>query len=224
MTIKKLLDAWCHAQSRISHGLNEDSFSMADLMRSNHHDRILRISSGVSGTSVIASSTLIWMLLRILRSYARLSLTENRLLLGLTLSMADILFSLSSSLLGATMSSDVMRNVIALQGFFQTFGGLTSLYYRCSLNLYSLAAVEFHIPDGCIRSKVGKYFHGVPIIVALAFTLFGQHYGSSWYGFHYGIHGHHWPHYEYNECSECRQGFKNPCDTGDNGSRDKYFL
>ncbi len=141
---------------------------------------IIRATSGI--TSTIASSTLIWM---ILRSNVGLSTPYHRLLLGLCI--VDLSYSLSMSLFNVMVPSETdyftwnakgSMQTCSVQGFFWAIGISGSLCYNCALNLYYLAVVKYEKRDAYIRSKLEPFLHGVPIVVALVYSigmLAGQH-------------------------------------------------
>jgi len=133
------------------------------------------INSSLAILSLISSSVLIWM---IKRSRASFATTYNRILLGMAIT--DILFSLGSAHFNFTAPSDDSYYVwnasgneltCNIQGFVALAGTISSLFYNCSLNLFSLACVKYNLPDSYIRRKVEPFLHGVPIAFALIISI-----------------------------------------------------
>mmetsp|Transcript_27683 Transcript_27683/g.42411 ORF Transcript_27683/g.42411 Transcript_27683/m.42411 type:complete len:183 (+) Transcript_27683:109-657(+) len=120
--------------------------------------------------SVIASSLFIWM---ILRSHDGLSITSNRLLLGLC--TADICFSLPFSFFGVMLPNEVgyyswnameIMATCQIQGFVNSFGSVCGIWYNASLCLYYLAVVKYEKSDDYIRAKIEPFLYAVPLIIS----------------------------------------------------------
>ncbi len=191
------------------------------------HSKPQAIIRGVGGiTSVISSSTLIWM---ILKSSKGLSTVQHRLLLGLSIS--DILSSVGYSTFNMMAPADVsyfvwnaMGNQATcnVQGFLMFTGTYGGLFYNSTLNLYYLAVVRFEKNEEYIRTKIEPFLHGVPIVVTLIFSLtmlVKEHFNDD--GFGNCI----WPDFYAPHCEngyeseELRAaGFKIPCGRGLQGS------
>ncbi len=209
---------------------NEDGFTEWDHAESfnearDSHGRATAILRSISGiVSIIASSTLIWI---ILRSHAGLSKTYHRLLLGM--SIADILFSLSAAHFNSMAPSDydylvwnAKGNEVTCdaQGVIRIAGAYSGLLYTCSLNLFWLAAIKYEKTTHYIRTRIEPFLHAIPIISGLIVSVvmlvrehindFGS--GSCWLPV--------WepPHCEGVEIGTTPEGFEIPCGRGDNAT------
>ncbi len=195
--------------------------------RSDMHVKAQAVSSSVSGiTSVLSSSTLIWM---IFRSHKGTSTIQHRLLLGLCIS--DILSSLGHSTFNTMAPSDVnyfVWNAIGnqttcnLQGFIIAMGTYCGLFYNTSLNIYYLAAIKHEKNEAYIRSKIEPFLHGVPIVTAFTFSitmLVKKHFNNDGLG-NCILPAYYAPHCngEYDEEELHNAGFKIPCGRGSQGS------
>jgi len=201
----------------------EDLFSDYEDYRNGHSKNTTILKSLISIISIIASSTLICM---IVRSFKGLSTTQHRILLGFCIS--DIFFSLTSSLFNCMAPRDssymvwnAQGNVATcnLQGYFRIFGACSGLFYNCSLNLYYLAVVKFEKTDKYIRAKLEPFFHGVPIILGLiasnilvANKNINDNLGGSCYAPIYDP-----PHCKGYGYGEILNGFEIPCGRGHDG-------
>jgi len=181
------------------------------------------LKSMISIISIIASSTLIWM---IMRSHKGISTTQHRILLGLCIS--DIFFSLSSSDFNLMSPRDnsyqvwnARGNVTTynIQGYLRILGMCSGLLYNCSLNLYYLAVVKFEKSDKYIREKLEPFFHGVPISwglitssILVAKKNINDNKFSSCYFPVYNP-----PHCEGYDDGVIRDGFEIPCGRGYDG-------
>ncbi len=184
---------------------------------------ILRSMSGA--VSALSSSVLIWM---IVRSHKGLSTTQHRILLGL--SICDLVNSLGFSTFNIMAPSDNKYGVwnakgneasCDAQGFLIYLGSIGGLCYNVSLNLYYLAVVKYNKSEDYIRTKVEPFLHGVPIVMALAYSiigLVGNHLndadgvGICTWPVHYPPHC-----YGY-DVGEVRDGFDIPCGRGLQGA------
>ena len=129
---------------------------------------ILRSSLAI--VSMIASSLLIWMLLR---SKKLRSSTYHRLILGLGIS--DTLYSIGLVHFNALAPIDDSYYVwnargnqltCNIHGFIILIGAVCGLFYSCSVNLHSLVVVKHKRSDNYISKKIEPFLHGVPIILA----------------------------------------------------------
>ena len=154
----------------------------------------------------------------------RLSTTYHRLMLGM--SVGDILFSLSQVTFGAISPSDMSYMVwnargnlatCTANGFFVVMGMMLTLFYSCSLNIYYLILIKYNKSESYIRKKVEPFLHGVPISVALAWSIGGvvnKNYndvGSGECGTAPIYNPRHCQGYE---DGEVREGFTIPCGRG----------
>ena len=187
------------------------------------------IRSTLAIVSLIASSTLIW---TILRSRIRLSTTYHRLILGMCIS--DILYSLALSHFNIMSPRDVDYYVwnakgnvatCSAQGFFVVLGAVSGLVYSCCLNFYSIAVVKFRKPDIYIRKKIEPFLHGVPIAFGLATGIavmlkkgLNSDEGGICFNSEYRP-----PHCIGVEDGEVREGFTIPCGRGDDGRGQAVF-
>ena len=134
---------------------------------------ILRSVSSI--VSVIASSVLIWM---ILRSKKRLTAPYHRILLGM--SVFDILYGISNSHFNALIPNDLgyvvwnargnLASCISV-GFLSVIGVFGSCFYAISLNIFFLLAVKYNKKDKEINSKYEKWLHGLPIGTVLVIAI-----------------------------------------------------
>ncbi len=210
------------AKSQMDPIAMEDLIALGGEWKYTNDDKNHGILRSVSGmTSVVSSSTIIWM---ILRSHNGLSTIQHRLLLGLCIS--DLISSSSLSTFNVMVPSEIDYYVwnargneatCDAQGFLISMGTCSGLWYNASLNLYYLAAVKFEKDDGYIRSRMEPFFHGVPIVGALAISiafLVGGHYNSDAAGYCGGNKCHYPPHCHGYDVGEIRDGFEIPCGRG----------
>jgi len=179
---------------------------------------ILRSTMAI--VSVIFSCCLIRM---IMTSKDRLSTTYHRLLLGM--SVGDILFSLSQVTFGAISPSDMSYMVwnargnlatCTANGFFVVMGMMLTLFYSCSLNIYYLILIKYNKSESYIRKKVEPFLHGVPISVALIWSIIGL-VNKNYNGGGRGVCNtpiYNPPHCQGYEDGEVREGFTIPCGRG----------
>lgn len=189
-----------------------------------HGKNVSIIRSVLAIVSLVASSTLIWMLLR---SKVRLSSTYHRLLIGM--SIADMLYSLSLAHFNSTAPSDddyMVWNArgnqatCSAQGFILFMGAISGLLYSCSLNLYYLAVVRYKKSDKYIRTKMEPFLHGIPVACALVCTttfLVKKNINSDGEGICF-IPVHEPPHCIGYEDGQIREGFEIPCGRGRDGA------
>ena len=194
-----------------------------------HGKNITIIASTFAIVSVLSSSTLIRM---IMKSKQRLSSTYHRILIGM--SIGDIFYSIPLATFHAMSPSDVSYMVWNARGnqascnaygFFVSAGMYLSLCYSCSLNLYYLFKVKYNKPDSYIRTKIEPFLLGVPILIAIVFSITGlamMNYNDSGLGFCSDS-----PIYEPLHCigyekGEVREGFTIPCGRGRN--ENFYYL
>ncbi len=184
---------------------------------------IIRSVSGI--TSFLSSSTLIWM---IARSHKGLSTTQHRILLGL--SICDVVSSFAMSTFGFMAPSENNYFVwnargneatCDAQGFLLAFGIFGGLFYNSALNVYYLVAVKFGKSECYIRTKIEPFLHGVPIALALAFSivgLAGKNFNYNGGGFCFSAV--HYPlHCDGYDVGEIRDGFEIPCGRGFKGEK-----
>jgi hypothetical protein len=147
-------------------GLN---ITLNDMIKVSKANSITQTTS--SAVSFIASIVVVCL---IYRSYARLSTTFNRLLLGI--SIADIMLSfcmMLNTLPAPAETSDYTWNPMGnvhscdAQGFFLFLGLMGAPLYNCSLCLYYIAVVKYNKKEEYIRAKLEPFLHGVPIIFSL---------------------------------------------------------
>ena len=175
--------------------------------------------------SVIASSLLIWM---IMRSKERLTTTYNRLIFGMSIS--DILLSLSWVSFNAVAPSEMSymiwnargnQGTCDAKGFLTTVGAVSGVLYICSLNIYYLAKVKYNKGGQYISSKIEPFLHGVPIVIALIYsiTMLGRHnYNSDLAsGNCTAMPVHDPPHCAGYEDGQVPEGFEIPCGRGSGG-------
>uniref|UniRef100_A0A7R9VVI7 G-protein coupled receptors family 1 profile domain-containing protein n=1 Tax=Pseudictyota dubia TaxID=2749911 RepID=A0A7R9VVI7_9STRA len=131
-------------------------------------NRISSIARSVSAPiSLMASITIVWV---ICRSYAGLSTTFHRLLLGLCI--ADIISSFSFSLSSSMVPTDVKEYVwnargnmasCDAQGFMLNQGLISGILYNCSLCIYYLAVVKYEKAEKYIKDRIEPYLHVISI-------------------------------------------------------------
>lgn len=197
----------------------------ADL-RDGHGKAIAIIRSSLAIVSIISSSTLIWM---VKRSNAGFNTSYHRILLGM--SIADILYSLSIAHFNVTAPRDMsymVWNAIGnqttcnIQGTITTVGAPLTVFYSCSLNLYSLIVVKYQKTDQYIKTKIEPFLHCIPIVLALSIgiTLLANENTNPSSG---GGGNCYMPVYEPPHCigysdGEIRDGFEIPCGRGREGA------
>ncbi len=210
----------------------EDVISIEDLVSDyanyrDTHGKAYAILRGVSGiTSVIASSIMVWM---ILRSYEGLSTPRHRLLFGLCI--CDILASLSHSTFNAMQPLDIYYSAwnvrgneatCTAQGFLTTLGGYGGVCYNSALNLYFLAVVKYEKSNEHIRVKIEPFLHGVPIVISFSYSvarLVKEQYNADDSGSMPCIMYYHYPaHCQGYGVGEIRDGFEIPCGRGLDGA------
>jgi len=110
------------------------------------------------------------------------------MLLGM--SVGDILFLLSYATFNSASQSDDdyfvwntrgNQATCSAQGLAFLLGSQSSVYYTCSLILYSLAVVKYNKTDSYIRIKIEPFLHGVPIgwgIIVATTLLVGKNFNS----------------------------------------------
>ena len=148
-------------------GLNTITFS--EKIRESKAKSIAQTVS--ASLSLMASIAVVCM---IFRSYARLSTTFHRLLLGL--SIADIIASfwmILSTLPAPVETSGYMWNPRGnvhscnTQGFFLFLGLMGASCYNSMLCMYYLAVIKYNKNEEYIRVKLEPFLHGVPIVLSL---------------------------------------------------------
>ena len=134
---------------------------------------ILRTVSAI--ISIIASSTLIWMISRSEKGFGS---TQNRLLLGICIS--DIIFSISFSFCNLTapasdayMTWNAKGNMATCeaQGFLTFLGFSSMMFYHSSLNIFYLMVLKYEKSTKHIQTNIEPFFHGIPIVLGLIFSI-----------------------------------------------------
>ena len=148
--------------------------AMAELPNSaffNNTKPIVIIQHVTGGISIIASTALIW---TILRSHTGLSTTFHRLLFGLC--VADILFSTVQMLASIVIPRDLdyifpwahgSTATCDSAGFFHISGALSGLLYNASICIYYMTIVRYNKKDEYIRQKIEPWLHAVAIMFPL---------------------------------------------------------
>eukprot|EP00956_Cyclotella_meneghiniana_P035354 scaffold114268_cov37-Cyclotella_meneghiniana.AAC.4 len=185
------------------------------------HGRSIIIIRSTSATiSMISSCCIIRM---IMKSQDRLSTTYHRLLLGM--SVGDILFSLPLITFAAMAPTDLSYMVwnargnqatCTTAGFFVTIGVYLTLFYSCSLNIYYLILIKYNKSESYIRKKVEPFLHGIPISLALIWSIIGivnKIYNDGGTGSCLTA-TYNPPHCDGYEDGEVREGFTIPCGRG----------
>ena len=170
--------------------------------------------------SIIASSTLIWMISRSEKGFGSI---KNRLLLGLCIS--DIIFSLSLSFCNLTAPAsdayitwNARGNMVTCEalGFLSITGFICTTFYHTSLNIFYLLVLKFEKSEEYIRTKIERYFHGGTITLALGISIFSLVKGN----LNHNGNGvcnslvNDLPHCIGYEAGEIRDGFETPCYRG----------
>ena len=188
------------------------------------------IRSVLSIVSMISSSILLCM---ILRSRTRLTTTQHRILLGM--SVADILYSMSLATFNFMAPKDDSyfiwnakgsQATCSAQGFILFIGCASGLIYNCSLNIYYLSVVKYQKSDKYIREKIEPFLHGIPVVYALviSITLLAKQNlnnagGGTCYDAIYNP-----PHCDGYEDGEIPEGFEIPCGRGRDGAVLFYYV
>lgn len=152
--------------------LDFEAFLSSDLLAA-HRDFMKIISSifTVTGSlSVLCSGLLIY---HILRSYACLSTTYNRLIFSM--SIADIVGSLAHAM-SARLSPAELDYVLPsasgtvascdFQGYLAALGAMGTHFYSSALCFYYLAIVKYNKKDEFIAKKLEPWFHGISVVMA----------------------------------------------------------
>jgi hypothetical protein len=140
----------------------------------------IHVAPTFSGSlSAISSILIIYV---ILRSETRLSSIYHRIMFGM--SIADVLSSTAVALSTLPMPSYMPQeeeleyrwtagtrlgntSTCNAQGFFQTFGLVTTIHYNSMLCLYYACAVAFAMKENNIKKYVEPILHGLPIVYGL---------------------------------------------------------
>jgi hypothetical protein len=145
----------------------------------------IHVAPTFSGSlSAISSALIIYV---ILRSETRLSSVYHRIMFGM--SIADVLSSTAVALSTLPMPSYMPQeeeleyrwtagtrlgnnSTCNAQGFFQTFGLITTYHYNSMLCLYYACAVAFAMKENNIKKYVEPVLHGLPIVYGLVPSLY----------------------------------------------------
>jgi hypothetical protein len=136
-----------------------------------------------TGSISAVSSALIIYIIR--RSQTRLSSIYHRIMFGM--SLADVCGSIAMALTSLPMPSYMPKEEIFgyhwagtrigntltcnVQGFFATFGMGCLFNYNAMLCLYYACAIAFGMREKNIKKYVEPILHGLPLLVALTFSL-----------------------------------------------------
>ncbi|KAL9183353.1 hypothetical protein ACHAXT_005140 [Thalassiosira profunda] len=199
-------------------------------LKDGHRKTLCIIRSTLALVSVIASSTLIWMLRR---SRDRFATCQHRILLGL--SIADILFSLSLAHFNFPAPTDVDYYVWNAQGneascsasgFLTMLGAGSGLTYIVSLNVYYLLVIRYGKTEDFIRRRIEPFLHGLPVAIPLAVSctlLATNNFNDDGAGnCHAPIYNP--PHCTGYEDGEVREGFEIACGRGSDGAVTFYYI
>jgi hypothetical protein len=158
-----------------------------DYTNTNKHweTKFILVAPVFSGSlSAISSALIIYV---ILRSQTRLSSIYHRIMFGM--SLADVLSSIAVALTTLPMPSYMPKEeelqyrwtggtprlgntyTCNAQGFFQTFGVLTTFHYNSMLCVYYACAIAFAMKEQTIKKYVEPFIHGIPILAGLTPSL-----------------------------------------------------
>jgi len=130
-------------------------------------DYTILVPRYTGGLSSMSSILIVYI---ILRSEKRLSSIYHRIMFGM--SLADLLSSISIALSTLPMPSSMPKEEEYLyknwqgrtrlgntytcnaQGFFQSFGFITTIHYNCMLCVYYACAIAFAMQDKTIKKRV----------------------------------------------------------------------
>ena len=179
---------------------------------------IIRATTGA--ISIIASSTLIWM---ISRSENGFRSTQNRLLLGICISDIILSFNGCSFNVAAptsdayiTWNANGTTETCAMLGFSSYLGLSCTMFFHTSLSIFYLLVVRFEKSKEYICTKIEPFFHGIPITFGLIFSIFALVNGN----LNNTGNGlcvspiNNLPHCIGYEAGEVRDGFEIPCYRG----------
>jgi len=151
------------------------------------------------------------------------------------MSVGDIIFSLSLAHFNSIAPSDDDYYVwnargnqatCSAQGFVAYLGSTVSVFYTCSLVLYSMAAVKYNKRDSYIHAKIEPFLHGVPIVwgfIASTILLVGKNLNHRGNGL-CTLVVYDPPHCIGYADGDVHEGFEVPCGRGHDGAVLFYYF